>query len=651
MYNELDLRGDQRFFNTVLNGSLALVLIAGLTTWLEGMPHFALIPHFIALTLMLSLKRGIRKRPERFGTHVYTYLLTNIFLLAFTYFVNAGMNGVSIFIYLALIQAGFLITASTKVTWFVFIIPVVLSIIFTIEFFFPNLVIPYESDSIRRVDVVLSVFIQVGMTTYFSLYSNKWIRREREENQLKTQEIERAHDQTLAALKTREDFLSVMSHEIRTPLNAVLGFSQLLDQTDLNKEQRELNKHILNGGEQLLDLMNQVLDYSRLQKNVNKVNLEELEIIPTLSNACNLHMHKLLNKGLNFELVFDFDLPAIIQLDKPRFLQVLNNLVNNAIKFTDAGVIRISVKLGKAGEFLFEVEDTGIGIKEDYLDLIFDPFEQVDSSLSRSFDGAGLGLAVCQKNAEIMDGQLLVKSELQKGSVFTLKTPLTSCSKSIREFYKHPFGFDSYYLYNSTPDLYRLSHWLDELSCERISEETAVKSSTIVLAIDTDLSIPNHITLYSTAKHGQLPVSRIHIGLFLAQIEDMALANKVEQELFGTQYASKKVLIVDDNRLNQMVAKKMLENFNVLGKVASSGEEALQLCSENDFDLVLMDIYMPGMNGFETSDKLREAGFKGRIVALSAQENIGQMISNGRNSFSGYIPKPLTLQSLRKTLF
>ncbi|MDA0882057.1 MAG: hypothetical protein O2984_01980, partial [Bacteroidetes bacterium] len=138
MYNELDLRGDQRFFNTVLNGSLALVLIAGLTTWLEGMSHFALIPHFIALILMLSLKRGIRKRPDRIRPHVYTYLFTNILLLAFTYFINAGMNGVSIFIYLALIQAGFLITASTKGTWFVFIIPLVLSIVFTIEYFFPN---------------------------------------------------------------------------------------------------------------------------------------------------------------------------------------------------------------------------------------------------------------------------------------------------------------------------------------------------------------------------------------------------------------------------------------------------------------------------------------------------------------------------------
>lgn len=650
MYNELDLRGDQRFFNTVLNGSLALVLIAGLTTWLESMPHFALIPHFIALILMLSLKRGIRKRPERIATQVYTFLLTSIFLLAFTYFINAGMNGVSIFIYLALIQAGFLITASTKAPWFVFIIPVVLSLIFLIEYFFPNLVIPYESDSIRRIDVIASVFVQVGMTTYFSLYSNKWIRKERQVNQLKTQEIKQAHNQTLAALKTREDFLSVMSHEIRTPLNAVLGFSQLLDQTELNQEQRQLNKHILNGGEQLLDLMNQVLDYSRLQKNVNKLNLEEVEIIPTISNACTLHIHKLLNKELNCELVFDLDLPAVIKLDKPRFLQVLNNLVSNAIKFTDEGVIRISVKQGEGAQFVFEVEDTGIGINENYLQHIFEPFEQVDSSLSRSFDGAGLGLAVCKKNAEIMEGRLLVKSELEKGSTFTLNAPLISCSDSIRSIYKHPFGFDSYYLYNPSPVLHRFSLWLDEFSCERITEETAIRPSTLVIALDVDLSFPNHLSLYSTSRHGQLPVSRLHMGLFLSQIEDLALANKIEQELFGASKAPLKVLIVDDNRLNQMVAKKMLETFNVLSTEASSGEEAVQLCSQENFDLVLMDIFMPGMNGFETSDKLKEAGFEGRIVALSAQEDIGQIINDEENSFSGYIPKPLTLESLRKVL-
>ena len=141
------------------------------------------------------------------------------------------------------------------------------------------------------------------------------------------------------------------------------------------------------------------------------------------------------------------------------------------------------------------------------------------------------------------------------------------------------------------------------------------------------------------------------MGLFLSQIEDLALANKFEQKLFGANKAALKVLIVDDNRLNQLVAKKMLETFNVLSIEASSGEEAVQLCSQENFDLVLMDIFMPGMNGFETSDKLRDAGFKGRIVALSAQEDIGQMINDEENSFTGYIPKPVTLESIRKILF
>lgn len=646
MINDIEIRGDQRFFNTVLNGSLILVLVGILTSWLENMPFYVLAVHFVALIILFGLKRSVKLRPHWYGFFVHFYLIFCIVVVAIVYFLNAGADGAIVYIYLALIQAGFLITGRTKAYWFAFAVPIVVCAMLLLEYYFPSLVVPYESRDIRYADIVISIFILVGMTTYFSIYSNKWIRKERQENQVKTQEIERAHDQTLAALKTREDFLSVMSHEIRTPLNAVLGFSQLLDQTALSDEQKELNKHILQGGEQLLDLMNQVLDYSRLQKSLNTVRLEEVEIVSTISNACTLHMPKVTEKKLSCELVFDLELPAKLEIDKPRFLQILNNLMSNAIKFTDKGVIRVSLRQEENAYLVFTVEDTGIGIKEDYLQKIFEPFEQVDSSLSRSFDGAGLGLAVCWKNAEIMAGQLLVKSEISKGSAFTLKLPLLSASESIRTVCTHPFGFDSYYLNSSSPVLNRFSLWLDEFSCERILDQKNIRENTLVLSLNTPSHLPKELTFYSAPEDGHLALSHIHLGLFLSQIKELAHKSDADDTKASKQQSNINVLVVDDNQLNQLVAKKMLENLEVKSTIASTGEEAIALCMQEEFHLVLMDIYMPGMNGFETSDKLRELGYKGKIVALSAQEDIGLLINKADSSFTAYIPKPLTLESL-----
>ena len=158
--------------------------------------------------------------------------------------------------------------------------------------------------------------------------------------------------------------------------------------------------------------------------------------------------------------------------------------------------------------------------------------------------------------------------------------------------------------------------------------------------------LPKELTFYSASGDGKLPVSQIHLGLFLTQIKELAHKSDSEDSKASKQKHLINVLVVDDNQLNQLVAKKMLENLEVKSTIASSGEEAISFCMEEEFHLVLMDIYMPGMNGFETSDKLRELGYKGKIVALSAQEDIGLLINKVDSSFTAYIPKPLTLESL-----
>lgn len=492
----------------------------------------------------------------------------------------------------------------------------------------------------------------MAITTYLSYSAIKWIAKEREENDSITEELEEAHTQTLAALKTREDFLSLMSHEVRTPLNAVLGFSQLLDKTGLTKEQKELNQHILNGGEQLLELMNQVLDYSRLQQNINEVNLEECDTISTVAQACSLHIPRLKEKNLNIDLVFDLSLPARLSIDRPRFLQILNNLLSNSIKFTDSGLIRVSVKKGENDQLLFEVEDTGIGISEDHLQRIFEPFEQVDSSLSRNFDGAGLGLAVCTKNAEIMGGELSVRSELNGGSTFTLKIPLMSSSQSISEMYRHPFGFDSYFVPKSSPELTRFCLWLDKFECQSIEDRDKISENTLILQIDKETAEAQELLFFSNGDFGNTPAQSVHLGTFLQSLEELSNKNKEAQNQRNQRsLPQKRILVVDDNELNRMVAGKMLENLGANNfSLVKSGEEAIGLCQKEEFDLVLMDIYMPGMNGFVAAERLVKSGLKGKIYALSAQEDMEKAILSEENYFSGFINKPLTLEALSKVL-
>ncbi len=650
MPNQVALKTDQRFFKTVLNGSVAIVAIGTVTSWFAGQPFFEILVQLISFVVYFLLRISVEKTRKRYSFFVHFYLVYTTLALGAIYFDNGGIDGPIPVVLLTLIQSGFLLTSRIQNYWFAIAIPLFVATLYALEYFFPSMVTNYVNKETRHIDNIIAIISLMAITTYFSFSGIKWMAKEREENDSITEELEEAHTQTLAALKTREDFLSVMSHEVRTPLNAVLGFSQLLDKTGLTKEQKELNQHILNGGEQLLELMNQVLDYSRLQKSINDVNLEECDIISTVTQACNLHSPRLNEKNLDINIVFDLSLPARVYIDRPRFLQILNNLMSNSIKFTDSGLIKVTVKRGQNDHLLFEVEDSGIGIPQDHLQRIFEPFEQVDSSLSRNFDGAGLGLAVCKKNAEIMGGELSVRSELNSGSTFTLKVPLQSTSQSIREMYRHPFGFDSYFVPKSSPELTRFCLWLDKFECQSIKDRDKVSENTLILQVDKERAEGQELLFFSDGSSGNTPAKSVHLGTFLQSMEELSNKNKKDQQNQNS-LLQQRILVVDDNELNRMVVSKMLENLGTTNfSLVTSGEEAIDLCQTEKFDLVLMDIYMPGMNGFDAAEKLVKSGFKGKIFALSAQEDMEKTILTEKIYFSGFINKPLTIEALSSAL-
>jgi two-component system sensor histidine kinase/response regulator len=507
---------------------------------------------------------------------------------------------------------------------------------------------------------------------------------------------------TDSAKTAKNEFLANISHELRTPMNGILGMAELTLGTDLNPEQLEFVKGIKSSAESMMILINDILDFSKVE--AKKVELEFTnfylqDFVYGAVSPLGLQAHK-----KKLELICD--IPASINYsvvgDPGRLGQILTNLVGNAIKFTEKGEIVLSVreesKTEDAVSLLFTVEDTGIGISESKQQIIFDVFAQADGSMTRKYGGSGLGLAICSQLADVMDGKIWVESEEGLGSKFFVSVRL-NLDKSPTEDTGQPEPFDlkglsALVLDDNPKTLHILSemlgHWNLQITgspsagdamsqLDRINRENAAFSIILFdpylpgtdsfmfmdyIKQNPELAKSMIVMVGSRGSRGDAePWLKLGIPAFLGKpikISELAEAintvlgtskkAEIRPDSLKPQPATKsqecyRILIVEDNMVNRKVAHFMLEKKGHQVTGVENGKEALTALDNNKFDLVLMDVQMPVMDGFEATTAIRKkeerTGSHMPIIAMTAHAMKGDRERCLESGMDDYIAKPL----------